>query len=208
MTPGLTRIVPWGHEFLAEVVRPGDLVVDLTAGNGHDTLALARMVGPAGQVIAFDIQADALAATRDRLSDLDTPVRTTEIGSGRLLRRSGIDLVHGSHEYFTDMVPGSPAAVIANLGFLPGGAPDIITRTDSTLTAIDRACDALACGGRVAVVVYPGHPGGDIEAEAVGDYFSRLDQATFQVLLIRVQNRPQAPFLLVAGRKREGKQEL
>ncbi len=207
MTSGLTRIVPRGHECLAEVVSPGDLAVDLTAGNGHDTLALAQMVGSEGQVIAFDIQASALAATRDRLARLAMPVRTAPMESGMLPRQPGIDLVNRSHESFAEIVPGSPAAVIANLGFLPGGSPDIITRPDSTLAAIDLACRALAGGGRLAIVVYPGHPGGDVEATAVENYFSRLDPVQYQVLLIRVQNRPQAPYLFIAEKKHGGKQD-
>ena len=37
----LIRIVTWSHELVREVLRPGDLAVDLTAGKGRDTLALA-----------------------------------------------------------------------------------------------------------------------------------------------------------------------
>ena len=40
----------------ASLLSPGDTVVDATCGNGHDTLALARLVGPHGCVIAMDIQ--------------------------------------------------------------------------------------------------------------------------------------------------------
>lgn len=39
------------------VVRPGDCVVDATLGNGHDTLFLAKLVGPAGHLYGFDVQA-------------------------------------------------------------------------------------------------------------------------------------------------------
>jgi hypothetical protein len=41
----------------SSLVSPGDTVIDATCGNGHDTLALARLVGPRGCVIAMDIQA-------------------------------------------------------------------------------------------------------------------------------------------------------
>lgn len=44
----------------ASLVSPGDTVVDATCGNGHDTLALARLVGPHGCVIALDIQVSAV----------------------------------------------------------------------------------------------------------------------------------------------------
>lgn len=207
MTPGLTRIVSWGHELLAEVVSTGDLVVDLTAGNGHDTLAFARLVGTGGQVVAFDIQENALAATRARLEPLEMTLREGSTSAGQLARQAGVDLVHGSHAMFSQVVPAAPVAVIANLGFLPGGEKEIITQPDSTLTAIRAACLALAVGGRLAIVVYPGHPGGDVEAEAVSEFFSELNQDEFQVLLIKVQNRPQAPFLFVAEKKQGVHQE-
>lgn len=44
----------------ASLVSPGDTVVDATCGNGHDTLALARLVGPHGCIIAIDIQVSAV----------------------------------------------------------------------------------------------------------------------------------------------------
>ena len=47
-----------------KVVKPGDIVIDATCGNGHDALELVRMVcadNASGYVYAFDVQEDALA---------------------------------------------------------------------------------------------------------------------------------------------------
>ena len=52
------------HDFMTRYVRPGDLCIDATAGKGRDTALLARLTGPAGRVIALDIQPQALEATR------------------------------------------------------------------------------------------------------------------------------------------------
>ncbi|MEE0122684.1 MAG: class I SAM-dependent methyltransferase, partial [Streptococcus salivarius] len=52
------------HRFLAEVIVPGDLVVDATMGQGYDTVFLA---GLKADVVAFDVQALALAMTEKRL---------------------------------------------------------------------------------------------------------------------------------------------
>ncbi len=71
----LTRIVSWGHELLSEVVHDGDLAVDLTAGNGQDTLTLFRMVGKKGRVISFDIQKRALERTAVLLEQAGACVR-------------------------------------------------------------------------------------------------------------------------------------
>jgi ubiquinone/menaquinone biosynthesis C-methylase UbiE len=39
-----------------QVLRPGDVAVDATCGNGHDTLFMAQCVGPSGCVHAVDVQ--------------------------------------------------------------------------------------------------------------------------------------------------------
>ena len=51
------------HEAVAKVLQPGDIAIDLTAGNGWDALFLARCVGLRGHVYAFDIQSAAIQAT-------------------------------------------------------------------------------------------------------------------------------------------------
>ena len=56
----LTRIVSWSQQLLCEVLEHGDLAVDLTAGTGQDTHILAEAVGTEGQVVAFDLQAEAV----------------------------------------------------------------------------------------------------------------------------------------------------
>ncbi|WP_346419965.1 methyltransferase domain-containing protein, partial [Listeria monocytogenes] len=52
----LKGILPFAHDTLRKVVRPGDYVIDATCGNGHDTLLLAELVGINGHVLGFDIQ--------------------------------------------------------------------------------------------------------------------------------------------------------
>ena len=53
---------------IREHVKEGDLCIDATAGRGNDTAMLCELVGPSGKVIAFDIQEDAVASTKDLLS--------------------------------------------------------------------------------------------------------------------------------------------
>ena len=60
-----------------------------------------------------------------------------------------------------------------NLGYLPGADQSCITKTASTLIALDAAVNYLAPGGVLTVVVYPGHPGGREEATAVREWFIR-----------------------------------
>lgn len=201
MKPALTRVISWAHELLSEVVAQGDTVIDLTAGNGHDTLALARLVGADGCVVAFDIQEAALWSTADRLTAEGlSPVRIAVDGGP--VTATGVFLVHGSHAAVDGIVQTAPAGVIANLGYLPGGDPAVITRPETTCTALHGVCNCLAPGGRLAVVVYPGHSGGQQEAERVDDFFAGLAEDSFETLCLRVTNRSGAPYLHVAERRR------
>jgi hypothetical protein len=198
--PSLTRIVTWGHELVREVLSPGDLAVDLTAGKGRDTLALREAVGPTGQVVAFDTQAAALSQTFALLDQhgymAQNWPKERDIPPG-----NGIFLVQGCHSTLQKLLTRPVRAVIANLGYLPGGDLEQITRPQSTLAALEQSLELLSVGGRLAVTVYPTHPGGMAEARRVDDFFTKLSPDLWQVLLLRVVNRSAAPYLLVAERR-------
>ena len=65
----LPLAVEWVHGLLERHIGAGDVTVDATAGNGHDTLFLANRVGPEGHVFAFDVQPEALDVTRRLLEE-------------------------------------------------------------------------------------------------------------------------------------------
>ncbi len=199
----LNRIVPWSHDLLAEVVSPGDLAVDLTVGRGQDTLALWRMVGEQGQVVAFDVQRAALEQSQQRLLEAGAMVRMVEQHSMPLAAQPGVDLLECCHSRYADALTGEPTAIIANLGYLPGGNLQMITRPETTLTALYLALASLALGGRMAVVIYPGHPGGAAEAVLVDSFFAALDSTSYDVLQLHLSNRRQAPGLFVAEKRTE-----
>ena len=58
----------FAHYLVQKVLKPGDWAIDATAGNGKDTLFLAKTVTKSGQVFAFDIQDQALEMTRNLLA--------------------------------------------------------------------------------------------------------------------------------------------
>ena len=182
---GTERPTARAHIELAAVLREGDVAIDATAGNGHDTVFLAEKVGEQGQVIAFDVQAEAIAATSARVAGL---------GLGGRVR-----LIHHSHVTLADHVAaGSVAAVVFNLGYLPGGDHALITREEETLVALERALGVLKKGGLLAVVCYPGHPGGDLESAAVLKWSEGLESSVYHTETIRREGtlRP-APFLVL-----------
>lgn len=174
------------HDLLRGRLQPGDVAVDATAGNGHDTLFLASCVGPEGHVYAFDIQQDALDRTAERL------------------KRNGltnVSLIRTDHAHLTRHVPaehhGRLAAVVFNLGYLPGGDKSITTRTESTLTAIDAALAFLAPTGIVTVLAYPGHAEGRAESVALIDHLQRLPDGFAFREWAPQPDRPQAPRLFL-----------
>jgi tRNA G37 N-methylase Trm5 len=172
------------HALLAEVVRPGETVVDATAGNGHDTLHLARLVGPTGRVIAFDVQPSALAATSSLLKDHGL---------------SHVELVQADHARLAEWVKVPIAACTFNLGYLPGGDHQITTSTASTITALKAATNWLRPGGRITTICYVGHPAGQDETAAVLAMSWSLDRHDWQVDWI-VEEKPLAPRLCLFRR--------
>ena len=199
MSRNLTDITRWSHDVLTEVLHPGGLAVDLTVGNGRDTLFLSQAVGPAGCVVGFEIQPAALEKARDLLASHRAAVTVYEEGDDRpSLPVPGVHLFKSDHAGWPEILSHTPRAFIANLGYLPGGDRRIVTRPESTLAALGAALERLTAGGRIAVVCYLSHEGGREEADAVGELFGGLDRKEFSVL--KVDNPPaeSSPFLLVA----------
>ena len=185
----MLRATELAHLLLRQVLVPGAIVVDATVGNGHDTLLLAQHVGASGQVFGFDVQQSALAAAALRLQGLPQ-----------------VTLFHSGHERLAERLPPGAkdrlAAVMFNLGFLPGGPKELITRADTTLSALTQALDYLAIGGLDTRVLYPGHPGGDQEAAAVRSHARTLSADFGATHCARINSQQPAPELLVIERLR------
>ena len=191
---GLAGAVPLAHYFLRERVRTGDSVVDATCGNGQDALLLAGLVGSSGRVVAFDVQAEALARTRARLAAAGLAERVT--------------LVHAGHERLAEFVQGGQRAIVFNLGYLPAGDQSVRTEPVSTLAALNQAVELLLPGGLVLVAVYTGHAGGEEEWRAVADWAAALPPRSCNVWQARQLNRsPAAPFLVVVEKTGRGSAE-
>jgi tRNA A58 N-methylase Trm61 len=180
----LPRPTELAHMLLGNHLKPGDLAVDATAGNGHDTVFLARCVTGTGRIIAFDIQQAALDATGSRLADAGLLDRVT--------------LILGSHGTLDDHVPPErAAAIVFNLGYLPGANHAVTTMTDVTLRALERATGRLMPGGLLTVVCYPGHEEGAKEAAQVEEWFNALVPKNWRITQFgnSVTRKP-SPFLL------------
>lgn len=171
------------HELLSAYLRKGDIAIDATIGNGHDTAFLLEKVGKKGHVYGFDIQASAIESTRQQCTDAEN-----------------LTLILDNHAKLADYIPshevGKIKVCMFNLGYLPGGDKTLITRSESTLQALDAASEVLMVGGILSVLAYPGHPDGDQETAQVADWCGKLspDQFDCRVFDSDAEN-PQAPRL-------------
>ncbi|QJC51294.1 SAM-dependent methyltransferase [Paenibacillus albicereus] len=192
---GLLSVIGMAHGWVRQRVQPGDAVVDATLGGGVDARFLAELVGPRGALIGFDVQEEALRRTRDRLE----PLRA----AGRLPARTSLLL--RSHSELEAAVPaelrGRIAAVLFNLGYLPGSDTSLITMPQTTLPALQAALRVLRPGGILACVLYPGHPGGAEEADEVMGWASGLPAEAAQAAVYRMVQKPSAPYALGIEKK-------
>jgi len=173
---------------LAGMIGEGDRVIDATAGNGYDTVFLANAVGKTGKVLAFDIQPVAIRSASDRVKD-----------AGLLSR---VEFFEKSHAAMAEHAePGSIAAVMFNLGYLPGEDHEVITKSSETLVALEAAAALIRKGGILSIVCYSGHSGGDDEADAVESWMTGLGARGWRVAKYGAlgTKRP-APFLLIGSK--------
>lgn len=172
---------------LRDAVKAGDLVIDATAGNGHDTVFLAGCVGENGRVLAFDVQEAAIRSASER------------VGAAGFSSR--VEFHQESHAAMANhAAPGSVAVVMFNLGYLPGDDHQLTTETAETLAALDAAVLVLKPGGVVSVVCYPGHAAGAGESAAVEAWMTSRAASGWRLAKYAMLGtlRP-APFLLVAS---------
>jgi len=183
----LERVLQYTKTLLSLSIEKGEVAVDGTAGNGHDTLFLAELVGENGHVYSFDIQPQAVDATEQKLKEHDLLSRATVILDG--------------HEHISKYVHGEIAGAVFNLGYLPGANHQIITKGNTTIQALKQILTQLKIGGIIVLVVYYGHEGGTEERDAVIDFVSGLSQKHVHVLQYKFLNQKNNPPFIIALEK-------
>ena len=188
---------------LGQTLAHGDIAVDATAGNGHDTLTLAKLVlqgeggGQQGRVVSYDVQQKALEATKARLIGYFPP----ELVSDNVL------LVERNHKSFTEVdsfLTGLPIdsvkAFVYNLGYLPGGDKSITTDVSDTIHSLREAKGRTALGGLICVTCYRGHEGGHTELQQVKAELASWEQSDWRVCNFEPLNWPMSPIVITAHR--------
>ncbi len=184
----MTDLLSLQKTFIQAHLNPGETAVDFTMGNGYDTVFLSKLVGPTGQVTAFDIQPSALRSTAENLAKNGCP--------------DNWRLICASHHRAKEFIEGKIKAGMFNLGYLPGaGNKKLTTMRETTLPAVENAIDMLLPGGVLLVAVYPGHPEGAREGEELVKYFGTISRFRYSIAQFRMLNSPESPFFMVIEAK-------
>ena len=174
-TPDLTA-VKFVQDFLAARLVHPQLCVDATCGNGGDTAFLCGLTAPAGRVLAFDVQPEAIRSTRARLEQANVPAERYE-------------LICGSHADLLQYVqPGTADAVMFNFGWLPGADHGVFSTAQSSIPALQAALQAVRPGGIVSAILYSGAVIGTDEKQAVLAWLRALPLKDFTVLVCDFAN--------------------
>ena len=188
------------HWMLKDIIKTNDVVVDATMGNGYDTQFLAEL---GANVYAFDVQEEALNSTEKRLDDAGIKNQIFEKNLSNLLTEPSVNLVLSGHEKLSEYVKEPIKAAIFNLGYLPKTDKSVVTKADTTLTALDALTNQLVVGGRIAIMIYYGHEWGMEEKDAVIKWTSSLPQKDWEVTSYAPLNQIHTPPILVLIEKRK-----
>lgn len=172
----LERIIPFAHKKISEYVTENDIAVDMTAGNGNDTLYLSSI---AKHVYAFDIQENAIATSKSLLDKHHV---------------SNVSLIHDSHINVSQYVKDSVSVAVFNLGYLPNGDKSITTTASTTLQALDALLPLMKKQSLISITIYIGHEQGIVESNMVKEYAMNLPSNQYNVLLYSMLNKNNAPY--------------
>ena len=153
-------ILNYVHNLVDSYIKPNDIVVDATIGNGNDTLYLSKVVSK-GKLFGFDIQEEAINNTKTLLENNNC---------------NNYELFLHSHSQMTDCLSSylsKVSLVLFNLGYLPNGNKNITTNYETTILAIEEAFKLIHKMGMILVVIYPGHDNGKLESIKIHEYLNK-----------------------------------
>ena len=100
------------HKYLKSLINDENICVDMTAGNGNDTLFLSNS---AKKVYAFDISNITIKNTKEKVKN-----------------KNNVILIHDNHANIDSYVNEDIDCAIYNLGYLPNYDIKSITNKDDT----------------------------------------------------------------------------
>lgn len=175
------------HAFIQAHLKNGGFAIDATAGNGHDTAFLCRLVGKTGRVLALDIQPQAVENTNARL-------KADGLSQGKAICANHNLLCQFS-------APETADAIMFNLGYLPGGRHDVFTTSQESLPALRAALSLLRPGGVLSICAYSGGAQGTQERDAVLQFAQNLSSDLYNVHIEQFPLRTGFPPIVICIQK-------
>lgn len=176
------------HEWIKLYIKEGAQCIDATAGRGYDTAFLCEQVGTSGNVIAFDIQEEAILSTKALLEEKGLSSRAT------LHLDTHSHMAHYAEAQSTD-------AIMFNFGYLPGADHHIATRADTSIEAIRQGLELLKQGGIMTLCIYHGGDTGFEEKDEIMSCLKEIDAKKYTVVVSELYNKPNYPPLAVCIRR-------
>ena len=174
------QITDWCHSIIRPHAVKQGVYIDATMGKGRDTLFLCELAGKEGSVWAFDIQEQALDATRALLD---------KHGYGK-----NVHLIKDGHEKIDRYFAPKTADVICfNFGYLPGGDHRIATQAGTSLAAVQKSLKILKSGGMMSLCIYSGGDTGFEEKDCILSYVKELSAKEYTVIVNEYYNRKNCP---------------
>ena len=167
------------NQIIENNVKSNDIVVDMTVGNGNDTLFLSKIVNK-GFVYGFDIQKDAINNTKKLLDK-------NNIINYKLFNES-----HDNIDITLKNYIGKISLILFNLGYLPNGNKNITTKKETTLNALKKSINMLNNKGIILIVIYS-HKEGKEEEKEIKKY---LKENNINYNEYHNTNNKDAPYLI------------
>lgn len=181
----ISRTTELYKHLIKPYLKKDSITVDMTAGNGNDTLFLALN---SKKVYAFDIQQVAIEKTEELLKEncLDN-----------------YELICDCHSKIDNYINESIDVFIFNFGYLPKADKIITTIAETSLKALEKTLELLKINGLICMTLYHGHKNGEIERREILSYVEKLDFSKYYVLYIMPINQKNCPPEMVLITKRK-----
>lgn len=173
----LSNAVNLSKKLLDPYLDKNTICLDMTLGNGYDTLYLANKCQ---YVYSFDVQKQAIKNSEKRLKNLNN-----------------YQLILDNHLNYKKYVK-TYDIVIFNLGYLPGSNKEITTTFKTTFETLKKL-DSDNLATIILLVVYPRHKEGMIEASGLNQ--NMLNFKNYYPLKIIASNDLLKPYILMFIKK-------
>lgn len=177
-------ITAWVQDRILTLMPHPRICIDATAGTGKDTLFLCKCTPEDGEILAMDIQEEALKQAENRIKEAGYQGKVRFIQDGH----ENIDTYHESSD--VDLI-------MFNLGYLPGGDHEKMTKADTTIQAVEKGLSLLRPGGLMTMMIYSGGDSGYEERDKLLPYLKQLDHHLYTVIIESFYNKPNTPPLPV-----------